>query len=224
MKIEELKPCLYFTISDENFKKLREIDEDCYITKSDYFNLYTAIKYRDIWYMTSSASTISYNSYKNLGAFIRILKDFQDCLYIQDSAIELTNEVLNLFDFEFDLEECKVVDYPEDYNFKDLIFARLDIDTTIKERLILIDKNIKKTPIKKQERILSNLSEEIKPPRYNKEEAENILDRAKKENSEIYDELKIYIKKVKEFEEDLKRIKFKHINPRTGKARLIKGK
>lgn len=71
---------------------------------------------------------------------------------------------------------------------------------------------------------MSNLSEEIKPPRYNKEEAENILDRAKKENLEIYNELKIYIKKVKEFEEDLKRIKFNHINPRTGKAKLIKEK
>lgn len=221
MKVKDLKPCLYFSISDENFKKLREIDEDCHITKNDFF-LYTAVKYKDVWFMTSSASTISYKSYKNLNTFIRIIKEYQSCFYIQDSAIEITDEVLDLFDFEFDLEECKVVDYPEDYNFKDLIFARLTIDTTVKEPLILIDKNIKKTPIKKQERILSNLSEEIKPPRYNKEEAEKILDRAKKENLEIYNELKIYIKKVKELEEDLKRMNFKHINPRTGKAKLIK--
>lgn len=36
MEIKDLKPCLYFSINDENFKKLREMGEDCHITKNDF--------------------------------------------------------------------------------------------------------------------------------------------------------------------------------------------
>lgn len=231
MEIKDLKTCLYFTLPKENIEKTYDLGNRYDLNDPEYYRnrFYTAIEHEGNWYMVNTYHfpTIKCNTIERA---IRNIKRKQEEAfeevedYMFPCKIKLTDETLSLFEFVFDLEECKFVSLEDkdDYRDKDLYKVELFKDHPWPYYLIVAKKETKKDPRKIQGRILYDLSETIKAPRYIEyaaKEAIKELESIEGADKELNEEAKLYLSKIKEYQEELMSLDFKWLDPEDGQIK-----
>lgn len=235
MKIEELKPCLYFNIKPKDLDKLY-LDEayDYRILDENWYedNFYTAIKMGDDWYMVND-SDFPLSNCRTIEEYIEYIKNNQYEIYhyIREYSykpeIKLNQKKLNKFKLAFDLEECEVVNYGEerDYKIEDVIRAGLFNRDNFPYYVVLIKKGTQKDERYIQGRILDDLSNTLRPPSYNETELKRALikfDELDDKNEELIEDLKTYAERIKKCQEEIYNIDLKWLDVRTGRIRQDK--
>lgn len=243
MKIEDLKVGLYFTLPEENLAETRKygnnFDEEPELRNRLKF--YTVIKHGNEWYMLNTLClpypryedriSLKYGDKVNLEKYIKQITREQDSIYEKAISyrnpcrIKLTQKALDLFDFAFDLRDCKtlVIREANDYKERDIIEVALSGPITVTGPVtqILTNKNNKPDPTQQQLAALREFSDKIKLPYFNIAALEALLENFENiegKNEELFKEIKTYSNKIKEIKQELKIMddNFKWFDPETG--------
>ena len=235
MKIEELKPCLYFTIKKEHLDKLYSNRPGDYsFLETDLYenDFYTAIKMGDNWYMVND-SDFPLENCKTVEEYIEYIKNNQYEIYhyirkySYKPEIKLNQKELDKFNLVFDLEECEVVNYGEerDYKIEDVINAGLFNRDNFPYYISLIKKGTQKDERYIQANILDKLSKTLSPPSYDETELERALskfDELDDKNEELIEDLKTYAEQIKKCQEGIYNMDLKWLDVKTGRIRQDK--
>lgn len=231
MKVNELRTGLYFSIDYDNRMELKVMGIDINF-KEPYF---TAIKFKDEWYM------INTNDFDRMYAdtideYIDLIDKKQEQSYYNSSGIlmkrriKLTDKILDLFDFKFDLRDCKILTKreAEDYKWDEIFKVRLYREQNYPDCLYLVKKETGKNLDLARYNVIDEMKKYIIPPEYDEYTLEKTINKLKeletKEDDKLYIELVEYTNKIKEMTEELSNMKerFEFINPKTGKIRSEK--
>lgn len=234
MNTTELRTGLYFTLPKENIEKTYDLGNRYDLNDPEYYRtrFYTAIEHEGNWYMVNTYHfpTIKCNTIESA---IRSIKRKQEDAfeevedYMFPCKIKLTDETLSLFKFIFDLEECKFVSLEDKDDYRDKYLYKVELfkGHPWPYYLIVAKKETKKDPRKTQGRILYDLSETIKAPRYIEYVADNAikeLESIEGADKELNEEVKLYLSKIKEYQEDINNLGFKWLDPEDGQIKWDK--
>lgn len=239
MKIEDLKVGLYFTLPEENLvytmKHGNHFNEDH--LGDQRYTYYTAVKHQDEWYMINTYQLPSFHvkDEKNIEQYIEKMEDSQTSFwsspynYYYSCQIKLNQEVLDLFDFEFDLRDCKVLEREEarNYNREDFIEIELYWEHNYPRGIILAKKETKPDVRQQQMKILDDLAKDLKVPyffQYSYNKAIKELEDLPENNKKVLEEVKIWANKIKEMQEEIEKLEdsFEWIDPRYGRIKFSK--
>lgn len=233
MRIEDLKTGLYFILPVENLEKTAGYGNkyNKQYPHDQRYKYYTAVKNKEEWYMinTYQLSYFYVKGSKNINEYLEKIEQNQTRFchdpynYYYTCRIELTQEVLDLFDFVFDLRNYKILDKEEaeEYSRKDLLNVQLYREHNYPSGILIAEKNTQPDVRQQQIKILRDLADSIKAPSFNHYTHDKYID--KLENLEGVDkgllkETKIWINKIKEMSEEINKLQdsFEWINPQYG--------
>lgn len=239
MRIKDLKVGLYFTLPEENLvytmKHGNHFNED-YLYDQRY-TYYTAVKYQDNWYMINTYQLPSFHvkDEKNIEQYIEKMERSQSLFcnkpygYYYTCRIKLNQEVLDLFNFAFDLRDCKVLEREEaeNYNRGDLIEIQLYWEHNYPNGIILTKKDTNPDVKQQQIKILRDLSSSMKAPYFSQYGFDRNVEKFEKlegHNEKVLEEVKVWANKIKEMEEEINKLEesFEWIDPRYGKIKYSK--
>ena len=239
MNIKDLEVGLYFTLPEENLAKTREYGNN-FNDRFPYdqrYTYYTAVKYQEEWYMVNTYQLPSFHvKYeKNIEQYIKKMEDSQSSFwagpynYYYSCQIKLDQEILDLFDFAFDIRDCKVLEREEAENYKrkDLIEIQLYWEHNYPNGIILTKKDIYPDTRMQQMKILNDLSNSMKVPYFSQYGYDINIKKFEKlegHNEKVLEEVKIWANKIKEMQEEINKLEetFEWIDPRYGKIKYDK--
>ena len=240
LELKDLKPNLYFTLSDTNTRKLCKMNDHYNIIFNPFssrYEYYTAVKYANDWWMVNTfhIPVIAGGTY-DIDRIIDAMKNEDEqariCMTIRSShedrlLVKLDEDTLQLFDFAFDLNEMQIIEErANDYNPKNLFFTKLFNDHMHDECLILAKKETKKDNRLAQENAAREFLELIIPPEYYSHAKSAFDERIKqidKEelNEQLIEEIHRYDKLINKFVKELRKEKanFEYIDSISGKLK-----
>ena len=237
MKIEDLKVGLYFTLPEENLEETRkygnDFNKDCYW--EDRYNFYTVISHENQWYMLNTRSIPYYSleDKKDLEKYMEKITKKQDDIYMSaplyknPCRITLTQNVLDLFNFAFDLRDCKALERRESQDYKKEDVFEVVLYNPGPNMSFLVKKDTKPDAKQQQLAILRDFSDKVKAPPCYTIYHENLLKELEEiegKNEVLVEEIRAYTDKIKEFEEELENMEnnFEWFDPMTGRVKITK--
>lgn len=239
MKIQDLKTGLYFTLSKENLEKTAEYGNS-YNTRfhSDQrYTYYTAVKHKDAWYMlnTYQLSSFYVRDMQSIDEYLEKIEQNQSRFYdstynyCYSCRIKLTQKLLNLFDFSFDLRNYKILskDEAKEYRRKDLLEVQLYWEHRYPNGIIITKKENTQDSRQQQLKFLDDLASSIKAPCFNQYAYDKYIQKMEdlyNANEEVLEEVKIWANKIKEMSEEISNLQdsFTCINPHYGTLKIEK--
>ena len=239
MNIKDLKVGLYFTLPEENLVETREHGNNFNerFPHDQRYTYYTPVKHQDEWYMINTYQLPSFHvkDEKNIEQYIEKMENNQTSFwsspynYYHSCQIKLDQDVLDLFDFVFDLRDCKVLEREEakNYNREDFIEIELYWEHNYPRGIILAKKDKNPDVQMQQLKILNDLSNYMKTP-YFSQHGYNIsiekLENIQGYNEKVLEEVKIWTNKIKEMQEEIEKLEdsFEWIDPRYGRIKFSK--
>lgn len=239
MRIENLKVGLYFTLPEENLVETREHGNNFNKRFPDdqRYKYYTAVKNEDEWYMINTYQLPHFyvEDEKNIEQYIEKMERNQTLFcnspygYYHTCKIKLDQDVLDLFDFVFDLRDCKVLEREEaeNYNREDFIEIELYWEHNYPRGIILAKKDKNPDVQMQQLKILNDLSNYMKTP-YFSQHGYNIsiekLEKLDGHSEKLLEEVKMWSNKIKEMQDEINKLEksFEWIDPRYGKIKHSK--
>lgn len=228
MQVKELKTGLYFSIDRDNQLELKVMGIEINL-KELYF---TAIKFKDEWYMINT-SDFERMYADTIDEYIDLIDRKQEQSYYNSSGIlvkrriELTDEILGLFDFEFDLRDCEIITKreAEDYKWDEVFKVRLYREQNYPDCLYLMKKETGKNLDLARYNVIDEMKKYIIPPEYDEYTLEKTINKLKeletKENDKLYIELVEYTNRIKKMSEELSDMyeRFEYIDPIYGRIK-----
>ena len=240
LELKDLKPNLYFTLSDANSRKLCALsDQDmiCFNETTSRYEFYTAIKYENNWWMVNTYQIPPIDD-KNcsIKEFISQMQDedTQDSIYTiiryhyaTRLLVKLDDKTIQLFDFVFDLNEMKVIyDRPHDYRPDKLVFVKLFNDGLHGKYLILAKKYVTKDSKRVQSNAARDFLELVTPTSYHpqaKASFDNLIKQVveKELDDQLIEEIHRYDELINKLTNELRKEKanFEYIDTISGKLK-----
>ena len=239
MNIKDLKVGLYFTLPEENLEETRKYGNN-FNDRFPYdqrYTYYTVLEDKGQWYMinTYQLPKIYVADKKDVFQYIEKMEITQSLScnspynYFYTCRIKLDQDVLDLFDFEFDLRDCKILEKEEAENYKrkDFIYAQFYWKHNYPNGIILTKKDKNPDVQMQQLKILNDLSESIKAPNFFQYAYDLNIEKLEKldgHNEKLLEEVKIWSNKIKEMQDEINNLEksFEWIDPRTGRMSYYK--
>lgn len=239
MNIKDLKVGLYFTLPEDNLAETRKHGNNFNERFPDdqRYKYYTAVKNEDEWYMINTYQIPYFyvEDEKNIEQYIEKMEREQNFFwnspfsFYHSCQIKLDQDVLDLFDFAFDLRDCKVLEREEarNYNREDFIEIELYWEHNYPRGIILTKKETKPNVKQQQMKILDDLANDIKVPYFSQYSYDMDIKKLKnlpEHNEKVLEEVKIWANKIKEMQEEINKLQeiFEWIDPRYGKIKYDK--
>lgn len=239
MNIKDLKVGLYFTLPEDNLEKTREYGNNFNerFPHDQRYTYYTAVKHQDEWYMINTYQLPSFHvkDEKNIEQYIEKMENNQTSFwsspynYYHSCQIKLDQEILDLFNFAFDLRDCKILEREEAENYKrkDLIEIQLYWEHNYPNGIILTKKDTNPDAKQQQMKMLDDLSNSMKVPyfsQYGYDRNVEKFEKLEEHNEKVLEEVKVWANKIKEMQEEINKLQetFEWIDPRYGKIKYDK--
>lgn len=147
--------------------------------------------------------------------------------YKNPCRITLTQNVLDLFNFAFDLRDCKALERRESQDYKKEDVFEVVLYNPGPNMSFLVKKDTKPDAKQQQLAILRDFSDKVKAPPYYTIYHENLLKELEEiegKNEVLVEEIRAYTDKIKEFEEELENMEnnFEWFDPMTGRVKITK--
>ena len=239
MKIEDLKVGLYFTLPEDNLAETKKYGNNFNdrFPDNQRYTYYTAVKYQEEWYMVNTYQLQYFyvEDEKNIDQYIKKIEEKQSSFcnnpygYYYTCRIKLNQEVLDLFDFEFDLRDCKILEREEARNYKreDFFEVQFYWEHNYPSGIILAKKENRPDIQMQQIRILDDLSSSMNIPYFSQYGYDRNIEKLKNlegHNEKVLEEVKILANKIKEMQEEIEKLEdsFELLDPRYGKIKYDK--
>lgn len=193
-----------------------KMDTGLFFTKNE--ELYTAIKYKEKWYMVKSTSHPNL-FVETISGYLNSISRYQETMYFNStSTFPIKSETLEDFDFVLDLRDCIQLKGREKENYnKEDVFTIPIWDDLI---FILIKKGTKQSKKALEKKAIETFARRTCRPKFNeKDYQETLIELKKYGNIELIEEFKLYANKFRKITEEFLSLEdeLKLINVKSGR-------
>lgn len=177
-----------------------------FFTKNE--ELYTAIKYKEKWYLVKTTSHPNL-FVETINGYLNAVERYQETMYFNStSTFPIKSETLKDFDFVLDLRYCIQLEgrEKENYNKEDVFNIPIWEDLTF----ILIKKGTKQSKKALEKKAIETFARRTCRPKFNeKDYQETLTELEKYGNIELIEEFKVYSNKLRKITEEFLSLKDK---------------